>query len=142
MERLTERARHAYLQWRNSINPEQSLYFPSPTVQTSQGGYLPNSFFGTHPSLTQHVMRLTSSESPFMGSFPSFGVDAEPTPYLPDIYHFNSNGVALDERYTFAQKQPTPFMPSSPRIDEHETFNFDHGAITAELEETSYMAWF
>lgn len=75
---------------------------------------------------------------------------------LPDIYHFSTVGVGVEERYSFTplattvlqqhrqqQQQPqNPFVPSSPRIAEDEKFNFDHGALTADLEETSYMAWF
>ncbi len=64
-------------------------------------------------------------------------------------------GVGVEERYSFTplattvqqqhRKQPQQqnlFVPSSPRIGEDEKFNFDHGALTADLEETSYMAWF
>lgn len=65
---------------------------------------------------------------------------------LPDIYHFSSMGVGVEGRYSFtpaATQQPQNlFVPSSPRIAEDEKFNFDYGALTAELEETSYMAWF
>ncbi|KAJ7700280.1 hypothetical protein B0H14DRAFT_3034208 [Mycena olivaceomarginata] len=42
----------------------------------------------------------------------------------------------------FASAQPTPFMPGEPRIAANDNFNFEHGALTAELAETSYMAWF
>lgn len=74
---------------------------------------------------------------------------------LPDIYHFSSMGVGVEEQYSFTslaatvlqqhrqqQQQQNLFVPSSPRIAEDEKFNFDHGALTADLEETSYMAWF
>lgn len=62
--------------------------------------------------------------------------------WLPDIYQFSSVGLGTEERYTFASAQPTPFIPSLPRVGQNESFNFDHGALTADLEETSYMAWF
>ena len=65
--------------------------------------------------------------------------------WLPDLYRFSSVGLTLsvEERYTFASAQPTPFIPSSPRVAEDKNFNFDHGALTTELVEgTSYMAWF
>jgi hypothetical protein len=61
---------------------------------------------------------------------------------MPDIYQYTSVGVGVEERYTGAQAQPTPFIPSSPRVDQNDTFNFDHGALMVDLEETSYMAWF
>jgi hypothetical protein len=63
---------------------------------------------------------------------------------MPDIYQYASAGVGVEERYTGAQAQtqPTPFIPSSPRVDQNDTFNFDHGALMVDLEETSYMAWF
>lgn len=68
---------------------------------------------------------------------------------LPDIYHFSSMGVGVEGRYSFTpatstqqQQKTNLFVPSSPRIAEDEKFNFDHGALMAELEETSYMAWF
>jgi hypothetical protein len=80
--------------------------------------------------------------------------DADAETWLPDVYRFSSHGVGIDERYRiangteaggdegFASAQPTPFMPSEPRIAANDAFNFDHGALTAELAETSYMAWF
>lgn len=61
---------------------------------------------------------------------------------MPDIYQYAIAGVGVEERYTGAQAQPTPFIPSSPRVDQNDTFNFDHGALMVDLEETSYMAWF
>jgi hypothetical protein len=75
---------------------------------------------------------------------------------LPDIYHFSSTAIVgnVDERYNLtplsldtdassSARQPSSlFVPSSPRIAEDEKFNFDHGALTSELEETSFMAWF
>lgn len=78
--------------------------------------------------------------------------DLDAETWLPDVYRFASMGVGIDERYHiggranggdgFAAAQPTPFMPSEPRIAATDAFNFDHGALTAELAETSYMAWF
>ncbi|KAF9561089.1 hypothetical protein CPC08DRAFT_664768 [Agrocybe pediades] len=64
-------------------------------------------------------------------------------PWLPDIYHFSSMGLSVEERYSFALAQPTPFIPASPRVAENETFNFDHGELSSNIiEETSFMAWF
>ncbi|KAF5361070.1 hypothetical protein D9756_004646 [Leucocoprinus leucothites] len=71
---------------------------------------------------------------------------------LPNIYHFSSMVNSVDEKYSLpplatsvntTRRQPQNlFVPSSPRIGEDEKFNFDHGALMSELEETSYMAWF
>lgn len=70
---------------------------------------------------------------------------------LPDIYHFSSMTDSIDEKHNFqfltvpvssARQVRNLFVPSSPRIAEDEKFNFDHGALMSELEETSYMAWF
>lgn len=83
--------------------------------------------------------RTSSNLVPYMNG-PSQPVH---NPWLPDLYRFSSAGLSMEERYTFASAQPTPFIPSSPRIAEDKNFNFDHGALTTELvEETSYMAWF
>lgn len=63
--------------------------------------------------------------------------------WLPDIYHFSSIGLSADDRYAVPTPRRTPFIPSSPRVSETETFNFAHGALSMDLvEETSYMAWF
>lgn len=93
-----------------------------PGTSISMTGTLNNNYLGTHRSLPDT---------------------------LPDIYHFSSMGVGVEGRYSFTpatstqqQQKSNLFVPSSPRIAEDEKFNFDHGALTAELEETSYMAWF
>ena len=52
-------------------------------------------------------------------------------------------GLSVEERYTFASAQPTPFVPSEPRISETDNFNFDYGAMTFDpVEGASFMAWF
>ena len=53
--------------------------------------------------------------------------------WLPDLYRFSSVGLSVEERYTFASAQPTPFIPSSLRVAEDKNFNFDHGALTYRL---------
>jgi hypothetical protein len=53
---------------------------------------------------------------------------------LPSLYEFGSHGIGMKERYRT--------RPGMPRIDSKETFNFDHGALTDHLDETSFMAWF
>ncbi|KIK57141.1 hypothetical protein GYMLUDRAFT_98786 [Collybiopsis luxurians FD-317 M1] len=69
-----------------------------------------------------------------------------PPTWLPDIYAFHSVGVGVDEKYSYREKfasaPPTPFMPSSPRVEKDERINLDHGALMTDLEETSFMAWF
>ncbi|KAJ7600809.1 hypothetical protein C8J56DRAFT_911343 [Mycena floridula] len=141
MDTLAERARNAYMQWRNS---DHGLFLTPPVLAVPLDS-VPASFASAHPYLCQYVQQLRQSSSGstmLMDLMPAFNTPSV-SPYLPDIYHFSSNGIGLDQRYSgVAQKQPTPFMPSSPRVDGHESFNFDHGALTADLEETSYMAWF
>ncbi|KAJ3780693.1 hypothetical protein GGU10DRAFT_414928 [Lentinula aff. detonsa] len=62
---------------------------------------------------------------------------------LPDIYSFSTvEGIGVENRYKPASAPPTPFMPSSPRVDKDEKINLEHGALTTDLEETSFMAWF
>lgn len=131
MERLVERARNAYLQWRSS---------PSTNVARVFG--LPQSFIGVHPSLCQYVDQLSSPEISEQSQVHQSTDSSSGSAYLPNLYHFNSNGIGVTERYAVAPERPTPFMPSSSRVDGQASFNFDYGEITAELEETSFMAWF
>jgi len=125
--------------------------FPSPVPQP----VLPASFTHVHELISQYAVRIESRSvmegMSFMTSpdlVPPFMTPSEPpvqqqNPWLPDLYRFSSVGLSVEERYTFASAQPTPFIPSSPRVAEDKNFNFDHGALTTELvEETSYMAWF
>ena len=122
--------------------------FPSPVSQP----ILPASFNHIHEIISQYAERVESrSGMGFMASsdlvpFKTSTSDHIPSvqnTWLPDLYRFSSVGLSVDERYTFASAQPTPFIPSSPRVAEDKNFNFDHGALTTELvEETSYMAWF
>ncbi|KAJ3862360.1 hypothetical protein EV359DRAFT_45366, partial [Lentinula novae-zelandiae] len=64
-------------------------------------------------------------------------------PWLPDIYSFSTvDGIGVENRYKPPSAPSTPFVRSSPRVDENEKVNFEHGALTTDLEETSYMAWF
>ncbi|KAF8630842.1 hypothetical protein AX17_005201 [Amanita inopinata Kibby_2008] len=133
IEKLADKSRRNYLQ-HQSNNPydEQPL------------DLLP-SFQNVHPSLVQFAEQIKYTSPARLSSF-NGAHNPEPNPsseaWLPDIYQFSSAGMDVEERYTFASAQPTPFIPSSPRVAENETFNFDHGALTVDLEETSYMAWF
>ncbi|KAF7422349.1 hypothetical protein PC9H_010505 [Pleurotus ostreatus] len=65
---------------------------------------------------------------------------------LPDVYGFNSLGFSTGDRFSrdgeFARLLPHPFAPCSPRIAEDEPFNLECGALTLDLTNTSYMAWF
>ena len=126
--------------------------FPSPVTQP----ILPASFNHIHEIILQCAERvesrsvmqgmgfMTSSDlvTPFKTSSDHAAPSVQNT-WLPDLYRFSSVGLSVEERYTFASAQPTPFIPSSPRVAEDKNFNFDHGALTTDLvEETSYMAWF
>ncbi|KIY68324.1 hypothetical protein CYLTODRAFT_395596 [Cylindrobasidium torrendii FP15055 ss-10] len=78
--------------------------------------------------------------------------------WLPEVYRFASAGVAPNEQFTttpglpgglevtrssrVAQSDPSPFTPMDPRVGKHETVNLEHGEITVDLTDTSYMAWF
>ncbi|KAJ7510220.1 hypothetical protein B0H11DRAFT_2216027 [Mycena galericulata] len=86
-------------------------------------------------------------------SRPAFHPKQDLEVWLPDVYHFASMGVGIDERCcigggnsgegSFASAQPTPFIPSEPRIAANDAaFNFGHGALIAELADTSYRVWF
>ncbi|KAF8817210.1 hypothetical protein BYT27DRAFT_7205076 [Phlegmacium glaucopus] len=126
--------------------------FPGPVPQP----VLPASFNHVHHLISQFAERVesrslvqgmgftrSSNLAPFMSSTDTSSSQSVQNAWLPDIYRFSSVGLSMEERYTFASAQPTPFIPSSPRVAEDKNFNFDHGALTTELvEETSYMAWF
>ncbi|KAJ7021588.1 hypothetical protein C8F04DRAFT_1140272 [Mycena alexandri] len=147
MEKLAEKARRACSQY--SAVPTPATPASSSDVQ------LPPAFRHAHPILARYAEEMTFAPPrvplPLPHPPPMNGVEAET--WLPDVYRFASMGVGIDERYRiggsgsggeegFAAAQPTPFMPSEPRIAANDAFNFDHGALTAELAETSYMAWF
>lgn len=96
-------------------------------------------------SASSHTAR-TRSTSP-ISSFTNGGLAES----LPDVYRFsnrvhgvndNNNSSPMETSTSMARQLHNPFVPSSPRIGEDEKFNFDHGALMSELEETSYMAWF
>lgn len=146
MDKLAEKSRRVYLQWRNT-SPQGGN---DQTSQTSSGArsLLPPSFVNAHPSLSRYAEHVKfTSPSPSLAELTSPAGEYDklesPAPaWLPDPYKFNSSGVGIEERYSFATAPPTPFMPSEPRVAQNESFNFEYGALTAELEDTSYMAWF
>ncbi|KAF9465748.1 hypothetical protein BDZ94DRAFT_1214127 [Collybia nuda] len=150
MEKLTDKSRRSFMQNRPSPtpdNPSQQLTHPQST------GGLPTSFSDAHPTLVGYAEKLRLTNPGRIPDLPPAPINtyrqshyrttADPQgseSWLPDIYAFNSAGVGVEERYVLPQ--PTPFTPSSPRVAENESFNFDHGAFTFDLAETSYMAWF
>ncbi|KAJ7677462.1 hypothetical protein B0H17DRAFT_1079230 [Mycena rosella] len=143
MEKLSEKARRACAQWHTS-SPA-----PPPVPASVSGAQLPPSFQHAHPTLARYAEEMTFAPARVPPPPQDSALDTET--WLPDVYRFASMGVGIDERYRiggsaggdgFAAAQPTPFMPSEPRIAATDAFNFDHGALTAELAETSYMAWF
>ncbi len=151
MEKMTDRARRAYLQWRTNTPGGDGIS----QVYAQSNSFLSPAFNNVHYSLCRYLEQLRYASPPPVLPSPSSsrsiqgqqippGFNAIFDTWLPDIYSFNSVGVGIDERYKqkFASAPPTPFMPSSPRVGEKEPFNFDHGALMTELEETSYMAWF
>ncbi|KAJ7781753.1 hypothetical protein DFH07DRAFT_791344 [Mycena maculata] len=138
MEKLSEKARRACAQWHSSTT--------APPASVS-GAQLPPAFRHAHPILARYADEMTFA--PAGAPVPPQDARPDAEAWLPDVYHFASMGVGIDERYriggreeAFAAAQPTPFIPSEPRIAANDAFNFDHGALTAELAETSYMAWF
>lgn len=147
MEKLAEKARRACSQWHSTA--------PPPPSAAASGTQLPPAFHHAHPILARYAGEMTfvPPRVPMPGSPPlKDTTDADAETWLPDVYRFASHGVGIDERYRiggsshgdegFASAQPTPFMPGEPRIAANDNFNFEHGALTAELAETSYMAWF
>ncbi|KAL1745278.1 hypothetical protein HDZ31DRAFT_82070 [Schizophyllum fasciatum] len=64
--------------------------------------------------------------------------------WMPDPYNFHSNGISVEERYTgMARAIPTPFVPSSSRVLEDETFDLEHGALNPNLvlDSSIFMAY-
>lgn len=127
------------------MDSSQSLAMIYPQPQPK----LPPPFQNVHFILSQLAERIEAcgppkrlaSCSPADLQLSSSNVEQESWP--SDIYQFSSLGLNVEERYSFASTQPTPFIPSSPRVAENEKFNFDYGALSAGLMgETSYMAWF
>ncbi|KAJ6508508.1 hypothetical protein C8R45DRAFT_967653 [Mycena sanguinolenta] len=140
MEKLAEKARRACSQWHSAVPPPPS---------SVSGAQLPPIFHHAHPTLARYAEEMTFARGPMPGAPPlKDAVDTDAETWLPDVYRFSSHGVGIDERYRiggdegFASAQPTPFVPGEPRIAANDTFSFEHGALTAELAETSYMAWF
>ncbi|KAF8904122.1 hypothetical protein CPB84DRAFT_1960943 [Gymnopilus junonius] len=141
MQKLMEKSQRVLLQHGSNTPPAAYAEYPQPQPN------LPSSFNNVHNVISQAAERIkghataksgapegSASQSPqSLLAPPSAGVQET---WLPDIYHFSSLGLNVEERYTF-------FVSSSPRVAENEKFNFDHGALSSSLvEETSYMAWF
>jgi len=168
MEKMAGRARRMFLQTHPANSPSAhsgQLIYQNRGATTSYSpaqsplNQLPESFSDVHPYLARYVEQIKFTAAPVpqdyqyhttgqrgLQSRPQAGAPDPRTAgesWMPDIYQYASVGVSVEERYgARAQAQPTPFVPSSPRVDENETFNFDHGALMVDLEDTSYMAWF
>ena len=106
---------------------------------------------GSSPVTSTNSSQTTETRSASPISPSSLEATIGPADSLPDIYHFSSVVDSVDERHQFSflaapvsstRRIRSLFVPSSPRIAKDEKFNFDHGALMSELEETSYMAWF
>ncbi|KAF5330267.1 hypothetical protein D9758_014459 [Tetrapyrgos nigripes] len=141
IQKMAEKARRVFQEKGPQPHMDAMLTRPAQTLLPCP------SFLAAHVSLQQYLARLQHA-------LPMTSASVIPTQaytfqdpsrsYLPDIYHFNSAGIGIEERYRiqtpFASAPPTPFMPSSPRVDPDEDFHFDHGALATDLEETSFMA--
>lgn len=142
MNKLAERARRTLMQCHSTTDNGNGhlnyAIYPQPPQPS-----LPVLFAKAHSCLAEAAERVrlgTILPQDFaIGGAPQ----KTPTTWLPDVYRFTSVGLGTDDRYAVALPQPTPFVPSAPRVAESVEYNFDHGALTAGLvEETSYMAWF
>ncbi|KAF8628808.1 hypothetical protein AX15_003703 [Amanita polypyramis BW_CC] len=132
IDKLVDKCRRSYRQHQNSNGHSEQPFELLPSFQN------------VHPALVEFAEQIKYTLPPRLPSLSDeqdFARSASDT-WLPDIYRFSSVGLGLEDQYTFASSQPTPFTPSSPRVGQNENFNFDYGALTADLEETSYMAWF
>ncbi|KIY45194.1 hypothetical protein FISHEDRAFT_49804 [Fistulina hepatica ATCC 64428] len=147
LDRITERSRRLYMQW-HGTNSEpaaarQPHYAPNPHARNS----LPACFMEAHGALARYAQHINFSAPPpptlpASEYPPAPHMDGSSEAWLPDIYHFNSAGISIDERYAVATAPKTPFTPSSPRVSKGESFNFDYGALSADEAETVFMAWF
>ncbi|KAF7314467.1 4Fe-4S ferredoxin-type domain-containing protein [Mycena kentingensis (nom. inval.)] len=171
MEKLAEKARRACAQWHGTAStpPEAASASGAAlppafrhthstlTRYAEEMTFTPPRVPTPHPP-AMVVKDNTSYWLPDVYRFASIGVGIDERyrvpPALP-ISHVderNANGhgdgaiasaiATANGTVAFAKAQPTPFMPSEPRIAANDTFEFEHGALTAELAETSYMAWF
>ncbi|KAM6493617.1 hypothetical protein JOM56_009978 [Amanita muscaria] len=134
VDKLVDKSRRSYLQHQSCKSQQERPFELLPSLQN------------VHSALVEFAEQMKCTSAPKISGLLSVIGDlsehSKSDAWLPDIYQFASNGLGLEERYTFASAQPTPFVPSSPRIGQSENFNFDHGALTVDLEETSFMAWF
>jgi len=159
MQKLAEKSQRVLLKWHGAEKASQMSYAGYPQPRPN----LPASFSNAHEFIAQSAERIAvrwsgaatdvfstsprgsaaMSTSGDIANSSNLDLATVQETWLPDIYHFSTLGLGVEERYTFASAKPTPFTPSSPRVAENEKFNFDHGAMNMELvEETSYMAWF
>ncbi|KAG6878300.1 hypothetical protein C0993_009307 [Termitomyces sp. T159_Od127] len=151
--------------------PTISAQGPNITSDTTGTFEIPDSFRAAHPVLLQCLERqrqrqMQQPRSPELTRAPALPVYQgqqyqRQEAWLPDIYRYANAGVGKELRYPFqfpgqGQVKPetswtpvpasaqakTPFVPGMPRVDANTEFNFDHGELVKQCEETGYMAWF
>ncbi|KAF8073426.1 hypothetical protein FPV67DRAFT_1477758 [Lyophyllum atratum] len=166
-EKLADKSRQALKQYQSAsalVGLHGSIG-PREDNATPVGHVTPDSFQGAHPVLRRYVeerehvqppgaseLSRSSSLHPLgwhgnghaQGGGQGQGQGQEPWLPLPDIYRYANAGVNRELRYAFpvAGQVQTPFVPGAPRVNADEEYNFDHGALNVQCEETGYMAWF
>ncbi|KAF7299600.1 4Fe-4S ferredoxin-type domain-containing protein [Mycena chlorophos] len=106
--------------------------------------WLPDVYrFGTAGVGVEERYRVQEDHVYAPGTLPNYGnklIGIQPPAQAPEAGQQKQN--QQQPSIPFATAQPTPFVPSEPRVAANDSFDFEHGALTAELAETSYMAWF
>ncbi|KAG5644900.1 hypothetical protein DXG03_007452 [Asterophora parasitica] len=125
-------------------------------AQVHKDSEVPESFHSAHPLLRRYAEqqlqqqrllpeRRAQAQPVNPGQGQGYGQESF---LLPDIYRYPNAGVSRELRYAFPFPGPapaqtsTPFIPGAPRVNANEEFNFDHGALGLQCDETGYMAWF
>ncbi|KAF9523896.1 hypothetical protein CPB83DRAFT_862092 [Crepidotus variabilis] len=123
-----------------NANNIERIPYPDPG-QADQ--VLAQQFSGAHRSIIEVAQRITVASRADSQHYGPAGYRTPAEVYLPDIYHFSSNVLQPLNPEDFASKPKMPFTPSSPRVDQNESLNFDYGALFSDnVEENSFMAWF
>ncbi|KAK2460474.1 hypothetical protein APHAL10511_007521 [Amanita phalloides] len=131
IEKLIDKCRRTYRQHQNDNGHNERPFELLPSLQN------------VHPALVQFAEQIKYTSPPRLTALEDAqDRNARSDAWLPDIYQFSNVGSGPRERCTFASARPSPFIPALPRVGQNENFNFDYGALTADLDETSYMAWF
>ncbi|KAF4577394.1 hypothetical protein EYR36_005382 [Pleurotus pulmonarius] len=144
LEKLTLRSQLAY----NQHSPQNGSDFALQGDGETHG-CVSSGFTGAHVSLRRCAENIMAHSRNVPGSrlaSPLHNHEEWRVERLPDVYGFNSLGFGTGDRFSregeFARLLPHPFAPCSPRIAEDEPFNLECGALTLDLTNTSYMAWF